>query len=414
MKGISKLSLAVALAGYGLSAAAAVEDAGHLTLGAFEVTPELRTAIGYDDNVYRDGNIAGIKDKGSFVYNINPSVEFKAQKGLSTYALTLDVNDKRFSAESDANFTDYALLGDVHQEFNSRNRLDLGFDLGTYHDQGSTINGATDKDAPEYTRKQADIKYGFGAMEAKARFDVFASINDQDYDKKNGSYEGRSRKTTEYGTTVFYQVMPKTSALVEIKKRNLKYDSRASDNGVKAGFDITSYLVGLEWEATAKTTGYAKVGRRHRNADNKGVSSENYTGWEVGVSYMPVNHSVFQLSTSRDYGLESDNPQNADFTKGTSTTLNWMHSWTDRISTTAGYTYTDEEVQRGAGADAGKTVKDRDINTFKLGADWKLRRNLTLSLNYEHTKRDEDRKVSSVSEDGYSRNVYMLTAELAL
>ncbi|WP_461536565.1 outer membrane beta-barrel protein [Spongorhabdus nitratireducens] len=408
MKGISKLSLAVALAGYGLSAAAAVEDAGHLTLGAFEVTPELRTAIGYDDNVYRDGNTVGLKEKGSFVYNINPSVEFKAQKGLSTYALTLDVNDKRFSAESDANFTDYALLGDVHQEFNSRNRLDLGFDLGVYHDEGSTINGATDKDAPEYTRKQADIKYGFGSMEAKARFDVFASINDQDYDKKNGSYEGRSRKTTEFGTTVFYKVMPKTSALVEVKKRDLEYDKRSGDTA-KPGYEITSYLVGLEWEATAKTTGYAKIGRRHRSADAKGVDSENFTGWEVGVSYMPVDHSVFQLSTTRDYGLESDNPANADFTKGTSTTLSWMHSWTDRISTNAGYTYTDEEVQRSA-----QTIKDRDINTFKLGADWKLRRNLTLSLNYEHSKRDEDRKVSTVSEDGYSRNVYMLTAELAL
>ena len=412
MKGISKLSLAVAMAGYGLTAMAAIEDPGHINIGPVEVTPQLNVATGYDDNVFRDGNTTGLKKKGSMVYSIDPSVEFKAQQGLNTYAVNLFVSDKTFSSESDASYTDYGMTGDIHQEFNSRNRLDVDFDLGVYHDAGSTVNGATDKEAPEYTRTRGGLTYGFGSMEAKARVDVFGSYNDQDYDKTSKTadgYEGRSRETVEYGATAYYRLMPKTDALIEIKQRNLDYDKRASDTA-KAGYDITSYLAGLSWDATAKSSGYAKFGRRYRDSAVSGIDTEGFNGWEVGVSYMPRDYSVIQLSTSRDYGLESDNPQNADFTKGTTSSLNWMHEWTSRIGTNLGYSYTDEEVQNAAGV----TSKDRTINEFSVSADWEVRRFVTLSLSYTNTDRDESAKLVNTSEDSYRRNVYMLTAEMAL
>ncbi|MFK0573368.1 hypothetical protein, partial [Endozoicomonas sp.] len=153
MKGISKLALAVALAGYGVSAVAAVEDAGHINLGPVEMTPMATLGVGYDDNVFKDsGNDAELADKSSTVYKLDASAAFKAQQGLSTYEATLAARNTSYSSESDANFIDYGMTGLVHQDFNSRNRLDVDFDLGRYHDAGSTINGSTNKEAPEYTR----------------------------------------------------------------------------------------------------------------------------------------------------------------------------------------------------------------------------------------------------------------------
>lgn len=397
MMGMNKLSAAILLATYGMSAAAAVEDAGHINLGPVEMTPMAEIGFGYDDNVYREGE-GDLADKGSTVYKLNAQAEFKAQSGLSTYAATLAARNTSYSSQSDANFTDVGVTGDIHQEFNSRNRLDAEFDLGRYHDAGSTINGSIDKGAPEYDKTQGSLRYGFGSMEALMRADLFGS-----YDKKNYDAGGQDRKTTEYGATGYYQFMPKTSALLEIKERKLDYTQQQN-----AAYDITSYLVGLSWDATAKTRGYAKLGRRYRDA--VGTDRQGYTGWEVGMSYLPVDHSLIQLSTTRDYGLESDNPAAADFTQGTTTTLTWKHEWTAKIDTRANYSYTSEEVQNSTGI----TQIDRTVKQFGLAADWSVKRNVKVSLAWQHSDRDESAVAVGADPDSYQRDYYLLTGTIAL
>ena len=405
MKGMSQLTIGIALAGYGLSAVAAVEEPAHIDWGVVEVTPLAGLNIGYDDNVFRNGVTDGLKDKSSTVYELKASAEFKAQQGLNTYAATVAAKNKRFTSEQDADFTNIGLDAKVHQELNSRNRLDVDLGIGNYHDEGSTVRGTTDLSAPEYTRTTGRLVYGFGGKEAMFRADLFGGYNKQDYKTSNGLAEGNDRKTTELGATAFYRFMPKTDALVEIKQRNLDY------TGVNnAGYDITSYLVGLNWDATAKTTGYAKLGRRYRDSQVSGVDTEGYTGWEVGVSYLPLEHSLIQLSTARDYGLESDNPQDATFTQGTSTEVSWKHGWTSRISTRVAYRYTDEEVQSANGG----ALKDRTVNDFGVGVEWQLRRYATLGLSWNTIDRDEKALAAGQTPDGYSRNVYMLTAEMSL
>ena len=397
MIGMKKLSAAILLATYGTSAVAAVEDAGHINLGPVEMTPMAEFGVGYDDNVYREGQ-GDLANKGSTVYKLNAEAGFKAQSGFSTYAATLAAQNTSYSSESDANFTDVAVTGDIHQEFNSRNRLDAKFDLGRYHDAGSTINGAIDKAAPEYDKSQGSLRYAFGAMEALMHADLFGS-----YDKKNYNSGGQDRKTTEYGATGYYQFMPKTSALVEIKERKLDYTQQQN-----AAYDITSYLVGLSWDATAKTTGYSKLGRRYRDAT--GTGRQGYNGWEVGVSYLPVDHSLIQLSTTRDYGLESDNPATADFTQGTTTTVNWKHQWTAKIDTRANFSYTSEEVQNNTGI----TQIDRTVKQFGLAADWNVKRNIKVSLSWQRNDRDESAVAVGSDPDNYQRDYYMLSGTVAL
>ncbi|WP_299734737.1 hypothetical protein [uncultured Endozoicomonas sp.] len=409
MKGfnVNHLAIAIALAGYGTNAVAAtgVEDAGHIDLGPVEMTPMATLGVGHDDNVYREGE-GDLADKSSTVYKLDASAGFKAQQGLSTYETTLAAKRTSFSSQSDAGFTDFGITGKIHEDINSRNRLDVDFDLGRYHDTGSTVDGATDKSAPEYTRTKGGLKYGFGGMDAMFRADVFGNYNKQKYQKTKGIVEGSNRKTTEYGTTGYYRFMPKTDVLLEIKERKLDYTAANED-----GYDVTSYLVGLNWEATGKTTGYAKFGRRERDSQVPGVKTEGFNGWEVGVSYMPVDHSVFQLSTTRDYGFDSENPDqnNTLFTKGTTSTLSWNHQWTGKISTNAGYTYTNDDIENRVGV----LQKTRTVKQFNLGVDWNVMRNATVSLSYQNTDRNESAKASN-DLDSYKRNAYMLTGTIAL
>lgn len=397
MKRLNTLGVAVALAASSMSVQAAVEDAGHFNLGPVEVTPQATLGIGNDDNVYREGQ-GELADLSSVVYKLAAEAEFKAQSGLSTYAATLAARNVSYASQSEANYLDFGLVGEIHQEFNSRNRLDVDFDIGRYHDAGNTINGAIDRAPPEYDRLMAGLKYGFGSMEARMRADLFASLNRENY--KAG---GADNKIIEFGGTGYYRFLPKTSALVEIKQRNLDYP-----NNGNAAYDITSYLVGLNWDATAKTSGYAKIGLRSRDA--AGVSRENFTGWEVGVSYLPVDYSLLQLSTVRDFGLDSEDPATADFTEGTTTELSWQHQWTDKISTRLHYAFTDAQVQNSRSI----AQIDRTVNQYGVAVNWNVLRNTTVSLSWENTKRDETAVAVGANPDNYDRNYYLLSASIAL
>ena len=387
---------------------AAVEEPGFFYVGGVKVSPDVEAGVGYDDNLYRKSNSSEpLKEKGTTVYSLVPSVEFMIESGMSYYALNLSAERKAFSSESDHDFTDYGADLDLNHEFNSRNRLKLNAGYRVGHDQGSAAGGESDREAPEYKQQQAGFNYGFGSTEAMIRIDVFADYDGRDYVKVGHltTDSGEDRKNKNFGATLYYQVMPKTDLLLEAKRRNLTYD-----NVDDAGYKITSYLVGVNWDATAKTAGFVKVGHRNRATEVSGVDDEGYTGWEVGVSFMPVDYSLFQLSTSRDYGLESENPSDASFTKGTNVTLNWNHEWTSKLASDVGITYTDDDVQNAVGS----TYKERTVKTYSMGVNWKALRNLTVGLNWEYTQRDEKAKQTGISEDDYKRNAYMLTAEYAL
>ena len=381
---------------------AAVEEAAHIDMGVFELTPGLTTVFSHDDNVYKDR-----VERSSNVLTVNPSLEFKAIQGVNEYGVLLDVKSSRYFSEREADYTDYLADFDIHQEFNSRNRVDLSLAAGELHDLNA-LRGSDGRRPPEYIKKAGDFVYGFGSEEAKAQVEFFGGIENKNYKKTNN--KDSSAKTL--GATVYYRVMPKTSVLVEVKNRDLQYDDKQLIGGVlqNAGFDVSSYLLGLDWEATAKTSGYVKAGRRYRDTDVSGISTESANGWEVGVSYQPLPYSTLQLSTSRDYGLETDNPAAADFTNGINTTLSWNHEWTDRISSDVSWTVVSEEVENAS----GETLKDRDSDTISLSLNWKVRRWLTVSAGYSYDARDESLKADGQTDNGYNRNVYTLSAEMSL
>ena len=398
MKRLNTLGVAVALVVTSISVQAAVEDAGHISLGPVEMTPQAAFGIGYDDNVYRqgEGELANI---GSAVYKLAAEAEFKAQSGLNTYTATVAARNTSYGSQAEANYLDFGLVGAVHQEFNSRNRLDVDLDVGRYHDAGNTINGAIDKAPPAYDLLKVGAKYGFGSMEARMRADLFASINRENYTTGGGT----DNRITEFGATGYYRFLPKTSGLLEIKQRNLDYTVFGDGE-----YDITSYLVGLSWDATSKTNGYAKVGMRTRDA--VGTGRQNFTGWEVGINYLPVDYSLIQLSTVRDFGLESEEPANADFTEGTTTQLSWQHQWTGKISTNIHYAFTDALVQNNRAI----TQIDRQVNQYGIAVNWNVLRNTTVSLSWEGIKRDERAVAVGADPNSYDRSYYLLSASVAL
>ena len=390
----TSLSVIVVACGfvYGQGAQAASNPA-HFNWGVVEVTPQLVAGLKYDDNLYRDD-----RNISTPVMVVKPSVDFRAISGLNEYAIQFEAINRTYTRAHEADSTDVGFSGSVHHEFTTRHRLDMNADWGSYYDEGSEV-GST-REFPRYEQRQIGGTYGFGSLQA-AHIDVFTSYDDRGY--KDSGFNDRS--ILRYGSTFYYRVMPNTRALFEVSKRELDYVDISN-----AGYDITSYLVGLSMDTSSKTTGFLKAGRRYRKTKVEGTGTEGYTGWEMGLSYQPVSYSLIQLSAGRDYGLESDNPENPDFTQGNTINLSWSHDWTGKVASRLGWRYVSEDILNFAGI----AQKDRTVNTYNAGLDWKVRRWVTLALDWNYNKRRESAVQPGTFEDNYSRNTFMLSGRFSL
>ena len=396
MKNVVCTSLSVMVMACGFSygqSAQAASDPAHFNWGVVEVTPQLMMGLKHDDNLFRDS-----RNISTPVMVVKPTVDFRAISGLNEYALQFETTNRTYTSASAANSTDVGINGTVHHEFTSRHRLDMNAGWGSYYDEGSEV-GSTGA-LPRYEQQKIGGTYGLGSLQA-AHIDVFASYDDRGY--RDTGFNDRS--IVRYGSTFYYRVMPSTRALFEVSRRELDYVDISN-----AGYDITSYLLGLSMDTSAKTTGFLKAGRRYRKTKAAGTGTEGYTGWEMGLSYQPVSYSLIQLSAGRDYSLESDNPENPDFTQGSNFNLSWSHDWTGKVASRLGWRYVDEDILNFAGI----AQKDRKVNTFNAGLDWKIQRWVTLAFDWNYNKRRENAVESVTFEDNYSRNTFMLSGRFSL
>ncbi len=376
-------------------------DPGYVDLNGVQFTPKLITSIAYDDNVFREDNSVR---RSSGVFIINPSAEFKIISGESEYALIFAGVSEKHDDVKDADYNDVSVTADIYHELNSRHRLNMELMAGWLHDSNSMdIKGHP----PAYDGAAADVRYGFGAIGGPGQIDLFASIENKDYKRPVTSSvnEGKDSSETYYGGTFSLRLMPKTRALIEVSKRELRY-TKIDDSG----FEITSYMTGLNWDVTAKTNGYMKFGRRSRKTDVSGDSVEYYNAWSGGLSYQPYPYSLIQLATSRDYQLETGDTSESNFTRGDSIELTWEHEWSDRVRTASSLAFIDQDVQNLH----GETLKARDVQLLGLSIDWDIRRWMTFSARYAYENRNEHAKVEGVTISEYSRNLYTLAMTVTL
>lgn len=386
--------------------------AGDLDLGGVLFIPQLDVKVGHDDNVFESSTNA----QSSTFIETAPSVEFRAQQGLDIYSITLDARNFHYTSTSDANHTNGGITASIHKDFTRKNRIDLEASYERLHDvdavDGGQNNGVSEPSA--YDEKRAKLLYGFGNEDAIAQIDLFGEIKDREY--KEREFAQKNSRTTLLGTTLFYRLAPKTRALVEFKREDLAYDRDQEVNGAlqQSEVSIDSYLVGLTWDATEKTNGYAKIGRRKRGSSVSGSSDQKANAWEIGISYQPTERALIQLSTSRDYGLDDDDLLQSSFTDSVNTMLSWTQQWTDKISTSVSWSVYDEDVQNVQ----GRNLKQRDLNEIDVQLDWEISPRLTTTVGYIYRKRDESLRAAGIeadlSDDGFDRNIFSIGVSLSI
>ena len=379
----------------GFGQAVAVEPQP-IRVGGLAVTPTLMVSEAYDDNVF---NAPG-KEVDSMVTSLAPSLMISAQDGFNFYQLKYDVLSERVHSSDEDSHTDHDVSAQVHLEFNSRHRLDLGASYVKQTARRDTTNRLFDETGNKSESVDVGAKYGFGAESATAQIELGLNYGQLRYDNNfnSGSLtREKERDTASADITFYYRVGPKTRLLAETIYTDYDYESSTST----LSGDSTIYRVGVEWKATAKTTGRISVGKEKKNFDTGPGSDVSKPSWAASISWQPRTYSTFTVSS---YRLIEEGSSTETFIETTATELTWDHDWTARLGSHFSYGFINQEY-----SGLSNSGRDDDIDTLSAGLNYQMLRWLNVGLYYKYNNTD-----SNDSNSEYERNVFGINATMTL
>ena len=379
--------------------ALAIEPA-NLRAGPVYFTPSLETETRYVDNVFRSTN----NEVDSWVLEVTPKVQAWMQNGINTYSLSYQLQDTRYSDTHDDDFTDQQLNLDIHHEFTAKNALNFFGEYYDGHEERGTglseggISALIDKPV-EYELATWGGDYTYGNTDSRGRLELAAKTADYQYQNFREFTRFRDRDQDIYSGTYFWKVAQRTDILAQIRNIRNRYD-QTNPSDVAGSLDSKeyNYLLGISWEATARTSGSVKVGWYDREYDSAGRKDSDGFQWEVDLIYKPRTYSTVNLA-SRRFSRETNGL--GDFIDTSETEVTWDHYWSSRGSSHLSIMYATD--------DYSQSPRDDDRGQAEFSYSYQFKRWFDVGAGYRRERRD-----SSVRSLDYEYNVYFIEAELSL
>jgi hypothetical protein len=379
------------------------DEAANFPVGSFDVTPTVDIGLVYDDNVTR----ADTDTISSWSRIISPNITIENSQGASQFTLAYRLRNQSYFSSSVDNYTDHFLLAQADMELNSRNRLvaTLNFEDG-HDDRGSnfSIGGGDLLTEPDtYKQSEIDFLYSYGAFNAEGRLDLNFDFRTVDYDINTPEYRARDRELTRLGGTFYYRIGAVTDAVFEARYTRVEYQfAEVELNPLDS--DEISYLLGIEWKATAQTAGTVKFGYQEKDFDSR--LRQDFTGfdWEIGVEWEPVDYSRFEFLTSS--GTNETNGE-GNFIRDNSYSIKWNHDWLERLRTIVKVSL-NKDTYEGLVGQGFDTRKD-DNKQLRASAFYQFRRWLNFEVGYIYEERDSNRDFID-----FDRNQFIINALVTL
>ncbi|PLW68321.1 hypothetical protein C0039_13070 [Pseudohalioglobus lutimaris] len=391
---ISLVCFAVAL-----SRGAFAVEPGNVTIGPVNITPTVEAETRYIDNLYRSRS----SEQSTWASEVAPEIQAWVQSGPSLYSLSYELKDYRYFSQHQEDFTDHKVNLDIAHQFTSRHKIDVvGEYLAGHEETGTGLSegvGEIIGEPVEFDRARAGVEYTYGNQDSAGRLVLAARALDLEYGNFREQTQYFDRAQKDFASTFFVKVAPRTDVLAEVRYIDNEYDRVNPQNpGGSLDSEEYNYFVGVEWQATASTSGNVRLGGYDRSYDSSGRDDDDGFSWEVGVTYWPRTYSRIDLGARR---FSEETNGLGDFINTREFTLDWKHDWGGRSSTYVTAAHFREDY---SGAN-----RDDDFINLELGYTFAARRWLDLGMGYRLEDRD-----SNLQRFDYTRNAYFLELELSL
>ncbi len=365
---------------------AAAQEADGIALGSgWSLQPSVTAELQHDSNFYRQDD----NEESATGTLITPQLGLEYLTRKNQFRLT---QRGEFASYSTGSFDDYA-------------RYDIGFDasineggqhrfkLSALRDEGSDPFGtertelvpATQRDVDEFVLTSGEASYTFGAPKALLNVTVFAGGSSKEYQNNRDVTAILDRDRAGGGGELRVRISPRTGLLLDASHYDVKFDT-ATNESLRDGSEQRA-RVGLQWQATATTTGRVRVGVLRRNMDADDREDFSAADWEVAISWQPTSYSEVVFESGR--GTQEAYFEQSDFIDVEHIGLRWHQEWSSRLYSWVGLLGTryafegfdreDDVIQANAllgyaftrqfSLEAGVLMQDRDSNEDQFDFD---------------------------------------------
>jgi hypothetical protein len=379
--------------------ASIAQESGVIDFGGFKLIPAIDITHALDDNITR----LQTAKVDSWKRILSPRATLVNNFGLNTLQFDYRLERGDFFSSDQDNFTDHFLSALLDYEFNSRHRAKTSFEYEDGHDDRGTSfsTGSTDVLAtPDiYNKFSGGIEYSYGALTADSRIDISYNYNDVDYDGSDDLFLIRDRENSTLAAIYSYQIAPVTEITVDYSRTDVSYDFFAAGNDTLDSTN-SSLLVGVKWESTAATSGFAKIGYQEKDFDSAQREKFSDIDWAIGVNWQPIERTTIEFSTQSD---TNETNGEGNFISQTSYNAIWSHQWLERVSSSLSFSLINDVYEKSVNS------REDDLTQLNMTLNYQLKRWISLNLNYLYDERE-----SSVNTISYDRNLFSLSVNVTL
>ena len=377
------------------------EDAGLIQIGPVSAYPSMKIVTLHDDNLF----LSDKNELSTLVGIVSPAVKFSLQDNIKKLTLDYQIEAGFHENSSQDDYVDQKLLGIFVFNPTDRIKTELRAEYLDEHDARGTgrtegfgaVGPDTTLDPDEWHSYSIGGLLSYGTPNATGRVEVESSYVTKEYDNNRLFTFDRDRNDFKLRGTFFYKIWPKTRLLFEIKQTVFDYEKNAIG---QASLDSTGrdYLLGVAWDATYKTTGFAKFGLSEKDFDSDLRDDNDQFKWEIGVKWMPRSYSTVDITTVRRQDETNGIGDSIDVAEFK---VSWNHLWRHRISSTVEFFFAEDDFNSTRREDS------RFMTSLKLNYDW--RRWARISVGYQYEEND-----SNVSTFDYQRNLFGFAVNITL
>ncbi len=271
-----------------IAAAGTAGAEGNIHLGKLQIDPYASVQESWTDNVY---------------FTPTDEQSDRYMRFLPGVKVAFPFGEHQFEAEYFALFTRYnTFSGEDTTDQTGRGRLGLNFgrsltlDLSDAYTKNHEGRGESATGFIEVYRLNTAKATAAYRLADRSKVQV-------DYSHSTYNYmisDFRDRDENLVAAYVYYRFLPKTSAFIEYDHKTVDFTLAANDpSGNSLDNTQDSVLVGITWEATAKSTGTMKVGRTKKNFESSAVTDLTMWSWYVDIDHQFSDDTRIKLAGKR-------------------------------------------------------------------------------------------------------------------
>jgi hypothetical protein len=328
-----KLSFLIAI--FNSMNAFAIEPTGISLGGGLSFAPLVVVSIENNDNIYSEET----NELSSMINRLAPSFSLSGDYGKSTFNTNYQAEMGTYSRNSDEDYLDHIVSGDVSYELSARHQIDIDAKYTDGHEARGSVAGAeadNAADPDEYIQTDVGLTYLFGSVTAMANVDVYLDAFRKSYDNNKALTSIREYDENTIGALLSIKASSATQVLFEARQSQRTYH----DDSVDKNGSVQHLLTGMRWGITGATKGEVKVGRVVRNFEASDKSSGVHLNWSANLTWEPLTYSKIVASTAQN---TSESNGTGNYMASSTYKVSWDHEFSNFIRAGISANYGEDE-----------------------------------------------------------------------